>query len=128
MPVLLCLMAIFKIVILDQLIGIPPLDIFQMKSNVIRFVTYLLACEALTHVLTNATTNAWPGMAFLYSRQYLSKALVFHGIVNTKQNLMLAQLRHYNHERAFVQRTMLRWLLYTKDSIFVYEQEIFFLL
>ena len=71
-------------VILDQLIEIPTLDVFEVKSNVTRFVPYLLPREALTHVLTNATTNAWPGMAFLISRQHLSNALVAHCIVSTK--------------------------------------------
>ena len=63
-------------VVLDQLIEIPTLNILQVKPKVIPFGTYLLAREALTQVLTNATKNAWPGMAFLYSRQHLSNTLV----------------------------------------------------
>ena len=57
--------AYFQMVILDQFIEIPTLDIFQVKPNVYRPVTYLLAREALTHVLTNAAANTfampwWP--------------------------------------------------------------------
>ena len=117
-------------VILDQLIEVPTLDIFQVKPNVTRPVTYLLAREALTHVLTNAAANTWPGVAFLDSRNHLCNALVAHGIMSTKQNFMLVQLWHYNHARTFVQWTLLRWLPYTKNSIFVFffKQEIFFLL
>ena len=113
-------------VVLDQLIEISTLDIFQVKPNVTRFVTYLLAREGLTHVLTNTATNAWLGMAFLYWRQHLSNALVAHGIVSTKQKFMLVQLRHNEHARTFVQRTMLRGILHAKDPIFVDEQKIFF--
>ena len=97
-----------------------------MKQNVARFVTYLLAREALTHILTNATSNAWPGIAFLYSRQHLSKTLVAHCIVSTKRNFMLVQLRHYDHARTFVQRTLLRGILHTKHPILVDEHMIFF--
>ena len=120
--------AYFQMVILDQLIEIPTLDIFQVKPNVTRPVTYLLAREALTHVLTNAAANTWPGVAFLDSRNHLCNALVAHGIMSTKQNFMLVQLWHYNHARTFVQWTLLRWILKTKNSIFVYKQKIFFLL
>ena len=106
-----------------------PLWIFLRRNRTSPgVVPYLLAREALTHVVTNATTNAWPGMAFLYSRQHLSDALVAHCIVSTKQIFMLVQLRHYNHARTFVQRTLLRWILHTKDPILVEEQEIVFLL
>ena len=45
-------------VVLDQLIEIPTLDNFHVKPNATQFVTYLLAREAQTHVLTNATTEA----------------------------------------------------------------------
>ena len=110
--------AYFQMVILDQLIDLPTLDIFQVKPNVTRPVTYLLAREALTHVLTNAAANTWPGMAFLDSRHHLCNALVAHGIISTKQNFMLVQLGHYNHARTFVQLTLLRWILNTKNSIF----------
>ena len=113
-------------VVLDQLNKIPTLDIFQVKPNVTRFVTYLLAREALTHVLTNATTIAWPRMAFLFLRQRLSKALMANNIVSTKHNFMLVQLRHNDHAWKFVQRTLLRGILHAKDPIFVVEQMIFF--
>ena len=113
-------------VILHQFVEIPTLDIFQVKPNVTRFVTYLLAREALAHIVPNAATNTWPGMAFLYSRHHLCNALMAHGIVSTKQDLMLVQLWHYNQARTFVQRTLQRWVHHTKDSVFVDEQEIFF--
>ena len=54
--------AYFQMVILDQLIEVPTLDIFQVKPNVTRPVTYLLAREALTHVLTN--TRRIPGQVW----------------------------------------------------------------
>ena len=75
----------FQMVILDQLIEVPTLDIFQVKPNVTRPVTYLLAREALTHVLTNTAANTWPGVAFLDSRNHLCNALVANGIMSTKQ-------------------------------------------
>ena len=59
--------AYFQMVIQNQLIEKPALDVFQVKPNVTRSVTYLLARKALTHVLTNAAANAWPDMEFLYS-------------------------------------------------------------
>ena len=58
-------------VILDQLIEIPTLDIFQVKPNVTRPVTYLLAREALTYVLTNAAANTWPGRVVIKNVFYV---------------------------------------------------------
>ena len=118
--------AYFKMVILNQFIGIPTLDFLQVKSYVTTFVTYLLVREALTHVLTNATTKARPGTAFLYSRQNRSNSFVAHCIMSTKQNFMLVQLRHYNHARKFLQKALLSRILHTKDPISVDEYEIFF--
>ena len=93
-----------------------PLWIFYVNPNVTRFVTYLLARETLTHILTNTATNDWPGMAFLYSRDHLCNSLVAHGIMSTNQTFMLVHLRLYDHARMFVQWTLLRWILHTKDS------------
>ena len=114
-------------VILDQLVEVATLNVFQLESYVARLVTYLLAGEALADVPTDTAPYAGPSVALLNSSYHLCDALVSHCVVCTEQNLVLVQLRHYDHARTFVQWALGGGVLNAKDMILVYEQEILFL-
>ena len=81
----------------DQLVEVATLIVFELEVNVPRLITNLLTSEALTDVFANITANSWPGAAFLYSRHHFADPLMTHRNVCTKENLVLIQLRHYNH-------------------------------
>ena len=114
----------FQAIVLDQLIEIATLDVFQVKPDVTRFVKDLLEREALIHILAHAAANARPGLTFLDPCDHLRNTLMSQGIISAKENLMLVKLRHHNQARMFVQRTLCGWVLYTKNSVLVYDEKL----
>ena len=78
-----------QVVVLDQFIEVPALDIFQMESDVTRLITYLLTGEALANITANTASNARPCVAFLNSGHHLGDALVSHGVMCAEQDLVL---------------------------------------
>ena len=93
------------VVILNQLIEVPTLDVFEVETDVARFVSHLLAREALANVMPDsAANNSRPGVALLYARDNFATALVTHGVVRTEEDLILIQLRHDDHEGPFMQQ------------------------
>ena len=101
-------------IILNQLVEVATLDVFQVKSYITVFIAYLLASFALADVLRNGAAYAWPSVAFLYSCQDFCDTLMSHSVVGLEQDFVLIQLGHYNHAWAFVQRSLALGILYTQ--------------
>ena len=79
----------FQVVILDQLVEIATLNVFQLKSYITGFVAHLLTGEALADISADTAPYAGPGVALLNSSNHLSDALMSHGVVRTEQDFML---------------------------------------
>ena len=92
----------FFMVVLDQFIGIPTMDLLVMDADVPRIVTNLLARKALADVFSDTAANTRPRVFFLYSCHNFNDALVSQCIMRTEQNLMLVQLGHHDHAGSFV--------------------------
>ena len=96
----------FHVVVLDRLVEVSGLYVFEMKTNVSRLIANLLTSETLTYVFANSTTNSWLAVAFLYACQNLANALMTHSIVCTKENSVLIQLGLYNQAGSLVKQAL----------------------
>ena len=72
--------ASFLVVVLHQLIEIPTLEIFEMKTNIAGSVPYVLIYEALADVLPDTAANTRPRVLLLDARHDFADALV-HGTI-----------------------------------------------
>ena len=87
----------------------------------------MLASDTVFDVIHYITLDSRPSVAFLDSGKNFSNALVAHFVMCPVHYLMLVQLRHNNHARAYVQWSLCRYILYAKDVISVDKQQILFL-
>ena len=78
----------FEVVVLDQLVEISALDVFQVESDIARLIAYLLAGEALANIAANTPSDTRPRVTFLDPSDHFRIALVTHGIVRTEQDLV----------------------------------------